>query len=101
MAQKTNNFESSQTVDLTTVPRTKDVNSAATVQFLKIPEIFDKLVTPARIVISGPTQSGKSHFIYELIKHRKTVFDNDFEQIVYCLPSNCFNLHIDYIKFIT
>jgi hypothetical protein len=41
--------------------------------------------------ISGPSESGKSRFILDLIKYREVVFDKKFQRIIYACPDN-FNL---------
>ena len=85
------------TVDFTESPRLEDINTNSTTQTLKVPENFDKIATPSRLLITGPTMSGKSRFILQLLQNRHTIFDRDFEQIIYCLPPNCFNLHADFL----
>jgi len=42
--------------------------------------------TPCSIVISGPSQAGKSTFLYNLINFRNDVFTTRFHRIIYCLP---------------
>lgn len=39
-----------------------------------------------RILISGPSQSGKTTFILECLKYREKVFSTKFHQICYFLP---------------
>jgi hypothetical protein len=41
------------------------------------------LKTPASIVISGPSQSGKTELTTKLLLHRKVLFDEDFDRIVW------------------
>lgn len=86
-------------VDLTPIlrDRTQDINVHSTIQKLLTSEDFEKLPTPARILVGGPTMCGKSHFISNLVKHRDAIFDNTFVSITYCLPSNSFHLHSDFI----
>ena len=84
-------------IDFTATPRLNDINAKATAQVLKVPPNFEKIITPARIIITGPTQSGKSRFIFNLIKHRTTMFSDEFQRIIYCLPPNCFNLHAEFL----
>lgn len=43
-----------------------------------------KLKTPFGMLISGPSQSGKSEFLYNLVKFRDDIFDNKFQRIIYC-----------------
>ena len=42
--------------------------------------------TPCSIVISGPSQAGKSTFMYSLVKFRNDIFTTRFYRIIYCLP---------------
>jgi hypothetical protein len=42
---------------------------------------------PCTIIVAGPTQSGKSTFIQNLIKEKDTLFDHNIEEVVYCLPA--------------
>ena len=86
-------------VDLTPIlrDRKQDINTNSTIQKLLTSENFEKIPTPARILVGGPTMSGKSHFISKLVKYREQVFDQKFVSIIYCLPSNSFHLHSDFI----
>jgi hypothetical protein len=43
------------------------------------------------MTISGPSQCGKSEFIFNLIKFRADVVTSDFKRIIYC-QSNCFSV---------
>ena len=62
------------------------VNPSATAQVIKVSENFGKIRCPSRILIAGPTMSGKSMFALELVRHRNIVFDSSFDRIIYCLP---------------
>jgi len=44
--------------------------------------------TPSAMCVSGPSMSGKSEFIANLIKHRNILFDVNFDQIIYCEPES-------------
>jgi hypothetical protein len=50
-----------------------------------------KLKAPFSMTISGPSQCGKSEFIFNLIKFRTDVVTSDFKRIIYC-QSNCFSV---------
>ncbi len=63
-----------------------------------VDENFTKITSPSRLVISGPTMSGKSSFALKLIKYQKDVYSHTFERIVYCLPQAFIHLHDDFIK---
>lgn len=43
-----------------------------------------KLKTPFAMMITGPSQSGKSEFMLNLVKFRKDVCTSDFTRIIYC-----------------
>ena len=47
-----------------------------------------KFQTPCSICVSGPSQSGKSHWILQLIENRNTLFSGDFYQLIYCVPES-------------
>lgn len=53
---------------------------------------------PVRMVINGPTLSGKSECILKLIKHRAQLFDSDFERIIYCVPHDTVNNISHYVE---
>ena len=50
-----------------------------------------KLKAPFSMTISGPSQCGKSEFIFNLIKFRADVVTSDFKRIIYC-QSNYFSV---------
>lgn len=56
-----------------------------------------KIMTPARIIISGPTDCGKSSLISQFIKFRHDIFDCDFSRIIYCYPPNTAHFKYDYL----
>ncbi len=68
------------------------------VQELWVEKNFAKIACPSRLVISGPTMCGKSTFALKLIQHRKSVYDSDFDRIVYALPQSSIHLHQDFIQ---
>lgn len=43
-----------------------------------------KMKTPFAMMISGPSQSGKSEFMLQLVKFREDVFTSKFTRIIYC-----------------
>ena len=45
-----------------------------------------QLHTPCQIQCVGPSQSGKSQLILQLVRHQASVFDRPFRHIIYCAP---------------
>jgi len=43
-----------------------------------------RLQTPARIILLGPSMSGKSTWLLELLKNQEKTFKEEFDFIVYC-----------------
>jgi DNA polymerase III delta prime subunit len=41
---------------------------------------------PCTIIVAGPTQSGKSTFIQNLVKEKEKLFDQNLFEVIYCLP---------------
>ena len=74
------------------------VSSKKVVQQLQVSPNFAKIHCPSRLVICGPTMSGKSRFALNLIKYRANVYDQFFERILYCFPLNMLHLHHEFIK---
>jgi hypothetical protein len=55
-----------------------------------------KFKHPCTIIIAGPTQSGKSTFVQNLIDLKDILFDQKITEVIYCLPqgqSNNLNLN--------
>lgn len=47
-----------------------------------------KFSFPSTILVSGPTSSGKTMIIYNLIRHRQQIFDiSEKINVLYCLPA--------------
>ncbi len=67
------------------------------VQVLDVGNFFLKIICPSRMVVTGPTLSGKSTFVLNLVKYRKDVYSNSFSRIIYALPENMFHLHQKFI----
>lgn len=49
------------------------------------------------MIISGPSQSGKSFFIQKLLQYQDHVYNTDFERIVLALPAKDIQNHQQYI----
>ena len=68
-------------------------------------KIYDcTLRHPARIIVYGPSYSGKSTFVYKLLQNQKKVFDVIFDRIIICnggsttsLPNNLNIENYDYL----
>ncbi len=60
------------------------VDPTLTAQEVRINEDGLKFITPFSMMIAGPSQSGKSEFIWNLIKFREDVCMSNFTRIIYC-----------------
>lgn len=63
------------------------------------PDAF-KFKCPFALSISGPSMSGKSYFILELLKNHKTMFNTSFHRVIYCQPSSLIHRSNDYFNSI-
>lgn len=77
------------------------INKDSSAQKLSVSDNFCKIVLPCRMMISGPTMSGKSEFIMNLMKFRDSVFDNSFNRILYCIPPLSTQHHYNFIQRLT
>lgn len=61
-----------------------------------------KFITPCNILISGASQSGKTTWVIQLLKHSHLMFDNPPHQIFYCYKvyQSSFNKLNNHVKFI-
>ena len=61
-----------------------------------------KVDNPASFLISGPSQSGKTHWIFRLIEHRNEIFTEKIEKIFYFYDTyqKKFDQFVDSIEFI-
>lgn len=50
------------------------------------------------MLVCGPSQAGKSHFIKEVIKQRQHVYSHGFERILLCLPPGGLHTQTDFIE---
>ncbi len=66
------------------IPTKVEVNLQS--QELKMEPDVNRMVHPFRMIISGPTMSGKSHFMYLMLKFRETIFTSRFHRILFCIP---------------
>lgn len=65
-----------------------NINPEAVVQSVDITDDDLKFQTPCAICISGPSQSGKSTLIVQLIENRDKMFNQKFDRLYYCQPPN-------------
>lgn len=61
---------------------------------------MEYLKHPSTFIIAGPTQCGKSTLVKKLINHCEYIFDENIEEIIYCLPTQLnfeksFNRHVE------
>lgn len=61
-----------------------NVDPKLTVQKLTLDHDALKLKCPFGMCVSGPSQSGKSEFLFNLVKYRNDLFTTHFERIIYC-----------------
>jgi hypothetical protein len=77
------------------------INPQNTVQKLTLEADTLRFRVPFAMVVSGPSQAGKSEFILNLIKYRENLFTSRFHRIIYCAPeaeSNKVKVFFDRIK---
>lgn len=66
----------------------EQIDPSLTVQKIDIENNDLKFKTPFGMLVSGPSQSGKSEFLFNFIKYRKEMFTENFERIIYCQPNS-------------
>jgi hypothetical protein len=64
------------------------INPQMTVQKLTLEPDTLRFRVPFAMVVSGPSQGGKSEFILNLIKFRENLFTSRFHRIIYCAPES-------------
>ena len=65
---------------------TVDLNKR--VQKLKVPNSFGQIICPCRILISASSGVGKSYFVKDLLRHRHTIFSENFSEIIIFMPND-------------
>lgn len=65
-----------------------DINPRLPVQRISLEEDALRFIVPCSIAISGPSQSGKSEFIANLVKFRDLLFTSKFSKIIYSQPES-------------
>lgn len=58
------------------------------VQEIHVSEDFLRIHCPCRVLLSGPSQVGKSRLIFDLLKYRHLAFSEQFDRIIMCIPEN-------------
>lgn len=81
--------------------RSLQISKDTSAQKLNVTVDFTKIILPCRIMIVGPTMSGKSEFILNLLKHRDLVFNSTFVRVFYCIPPKSSEHHYSYIERLT
>lgn len=74
------------------------INPQIDVQELPLNDSDLKLQCPFSMTISGCSQSGKSHFLYLLVKFRDSLFSHQFNRIIYCQSNVSSEKNLNYIK---
>ena len=74
-----------------------NINFNATVSEIQCEANYPNIRIPCRCGIFGPSESGKSTFIYKLIKFQNLVFSDTFDRIIYCMPNNTEDSRREYI----
>ncbi|XP_059097232.1 uncharacterized protein LOC131891625 [Tigriopus californicus] len=69
------------------VDRQIQINSGSAPQQISVSPNFGKINLPARIYITGPSMSGKSKLVLDMLQHRNEVFRGSFSRAIYCGPS--------------
>jgi len=64
------------------------INPQQSVQKLILEPDTLRFRVPFAMVVSGPSQGGKSEFILNLIKFRENLFTSRFHRIIYCAPES-------------
>jgi len=70
--------------------QTNNVNPHLAVQLLTVEEDDLKFQCPFAMSVTGPSQSGKSEFIVQLLTNKETLISAKFEKIFYCTPESLF-----------
>ena len=57
------------------------INPNLTVQQIRASRRFGKFIHPIRLLVSGPTNSGKSEWCLNLLRHQNQLFDTHFNRV--------------------
>lgn len=58
------------------------------IQKLDVPSNFENFLLPQRQLCCGPSMSGKSTYMKNLIKYKNQIFDQKFSRIIYSCPDS-------------
>lgn len=53
----------------------------------------NKLVAPFRLMLNGPSESGKSELIINILRHSETLLDKPMDHIILSIPSGTHHLY--------
>ena len=67
-------------------------------EVVNVPKDVALFKCPARIVVAGPSESGKTMMITEILKHLDTMFDCKFESVTVSIPENCAILMSEFLS---
>lgn len=73
------------------------VNPELQIQKFQFNHNVNRFIHPFRMMIAGPSQSGKSTFIFNLLKHRQELFSTSFSRVIYFVPSHNLDAHQNFI----
>ena len=73
------------------------VNPELQIQKLQFTRNVNRFIHPFRMMIAGPSQSGKSTFIYQLMQHKQELFTTSFARVIYFVPASNLDAHQDFI----
>jgi len=74
-----------------------NINFSSSTAEVECEENFPYIPVPCRVGVYGPSQCGKSTFIYNLLKFRESVFSDTFDHIIYCMPENTHGSRTAYV----
>lgn len=77
------------------------ISKESSAQKLNVTSDFSRIILPCRMMVSGPTMSGKSEFILNLLRHRQTTFNAPFSRVIYCIPAKSSEHHYDFVQRMT
>jgi len=75
----------------------EDIVASASTSTVTLDEHEPRFIVPFRCGIFGPSESGKSTLIRDLLKYRDIVFNQEFQRIIYCLPCQTQHSRMEYV----